>query len=224
MGRSTGPAALIRAAGPADTEAVVDTLAKAFQDDPVTAWVFPGAQRRRAQLPGFFGKVVDEILERGEICLADTGAGALLFAPPGAAYPAPDRRHDREQQHNHEQRTPAPTLSREPTDRSTLISDVLAVHRPHHRAHYYIVFNAVRPDRQGAGLGSAMVRHIVARADADHVGAYVECSNEGSLRLMLRHGFQPLPSIPLPDGPLLHPAWWEPGANDKTGGKVPWTV
>ncbi|WP_157876021.1 GNAT family N-acetyltransferase, partial [Streptacidiphilus griseoplanus] len=76
--------------------------------------------------------------------------------------------------------------------------------------HYYVQFQAVLPGRQGQGLCSALLRRILARADAEGVGAYIECSTPRSLALLLRHGFRELPPIQLPGGPALHPAWRDP--------------
>ncbi|MGV9572643.1 hypothetical protein ACWDRX_25415, partial [Streptomyces nigra] len=41
----------IRTAGEADRELVVGLLDAAFQDDPVSSWVFPGKEHRRTTHP-----------------------------------------------------------------------------------------------------------------------------------------------------------------------------
>jgi GNAT superfamily N-acetyltransferase len=185
-----------------DTPVVVDVLAEALQNDPVTAWVFPGAQRRRATLPSFFHTVVEDTLEHGEIYLTGSGAGVTLFMPPDAPAITPAQ-HDA-----HQRRLRACTG--EFAERTVLISRLLEERHPRQYAHYYVVFNAVRPARQGQGIGGEILRRILDRADADGVGTYIECSTPRSLRLMLRHGFHDLAPLPLPEGPSLYPAWRDP--------------
>ncbi|MFJ6213537.1 GNAT family N-acetyltransferase [Streptomyces sp. NPDC092296] len=208
--RTPGPA--VRPARPADADAAVAILAQAFQDDAVTAWVFPGADRRRALLPGFFRVVVDDLLTHGEIHLAGD-VGVTLVAPPDAPDPTPARRR------RHEERLRAATA--ECADRAVAIGQLLDEHHPRDRAHYHVVFNAVRPDWQGRGVSSAILRHVADRADAAGAGCYVECSSPGSLALMVRHGFTPLPAVPLPGGPALHPAWRDPAPGGRPAGRFP---
>jgi GNAT superfamily N-acetyltransferase len=203
QGRPRSPAREpVHTAGPADASVVVAVLAEAFQNDPVTAWVFPGAQRRRAVLPSFFHLVVEDVLEHGEIYLTSSGAGVTLAMPPDTPAVTPA-------QHGaYQWRLRACTG--EFTERAVLISRLLEEHHPRHCAHYYLVFNAVRPARQGQGIGGMILRNVPDRADTDGVGTYVECSTPRSLCLMLRHGFHDLAPLPLPDGPSLYPAWRDP--------------
>ncbi|MGA5699706.1 GNAT family N-acetyltransferase [Peterkaempfera bronchialis] len=197
--RTTGPA--VRRACPADADTAVAILAQAFQDDAVTAWVFPDARRRRALLPDFFRVVVEDLLAHGEIHLADD-SGVVLVVPPDAPDPTPGELR------RHESRLRAATA--ECGDRAVAIARLLDEHHPRDRAHSYVVFNAVRPARQGRGVSSAILRQVTALADAVDAGCYVECSSPESLELMVRHGFAPLPVVPLPGGPVLRPAWREP--------------
>jgi GNAT superfamily N-acetyltransferase len=62
--------------------------------------------------------------------------------------------------------------------------------------------------RQGAGLGSALLRHRLARADADGLPAYLEASSPRSRALYLRHGFEDLGEpVRVADSPPLYPMW-----------------
>ena len=38
----------VRAADPSEVDTVLGILVEAFQDDPMSRWVFPDAERRRA--------------------------------------------------------------------------------------------------------------------------------------------------------------------------------
>jgi RimJ/RimL family protein N-acetyltransferase len=69
----------------------------------------------------------------------------------------------------------------------------------------------VAPERQGEGLGTALVRSVLDRCDREGLPAYLEASNAGSRRLYERLGFA-LTGRPLdlPDGPRMWPMWREP--------------
>ena len=65
--------------------------------------------------------------------------------------------------------------------------------------------------RQGAGLGSAMLRHRLERADADGLAVYLEASSPRSRALYRRHGFADLGEpVRVADSPLLWPMWRGP--------------
>jgi GNAT superfamily N-acetyltransferase len=192
----------IRTAGPADASMVVAVLTEAFQNDPVIAWTFPGAQRRRTVLPSFFHAVVEDILDHGEIYLTSSGSGVMLFISPDTPAITPAQRDA------HQRRLRA--CIGEFAERAVLISRLLEERHPQQRAHYYLIFGAVRPARQGRGIGGEILRSILDRADVEGVGTYGECSAPPSLRLMLRHGFHDLAPLPLPDGPSFYPVWRDP--------------
>lgn len=61
-----------------------------------------------------------------------------------------------------------------------------------HGPFYYIAVMGTAPEQQGRGLGSRLLRHITARADAEGRPAYIEATAERSRRLYLRHGFEEL--------------------------------
>ncbi|HEX5493068.1 MAG TPA: GNAT family N-acetyltransferase [Mycobacteriales bacterium] len=79
--------------------------------------------------------------------------------------------------------------------------------------HHYLAFLAVRPERQGAGLGSALLRHHHARLDRTGVAAYLEASSPRSRELYLRHGYRPRGEpFTVPDGTPFWPMWRTPSA------------
>lgn len=49
------------------------------------------------------------------------------------------------------------------------------------RPHWYLEAIGVEPDHQGAGLGSALVRAGIARADRDKTPVYLETETEGNV-------------------------------------------
>ena len=69
----------------------------------------------------------------------------------------------------------------------------------------------VEPDRQRAGIGSALLAPIVERCDRDFVPAYLESSREDNLAFYHRLGFEVTGRIDLPGGgPPIWPMWRAP--------------
>ena len=61
--------------------------------------------------------------------------------------------------------------------------------RPTGYAHHDLAILAVRPDRQGHGTGSALLRAHHAALDRDSIPAYLEASDLRTRRLYLAHGY-----------------------------------
>jgi len=57
-------------------------------------------------------------------------------------------------------------------------------------AHYYLEYIGVNPAYQGQGLGSCLLNHMVAKADAEGVGCYLENASPRNLPLYQRFGFK----------------------------------
>ncbi|MEU7745073.1 GNAT family N-acetyltransferase [Nonomuraea sp. NPDC049158] len=91
------------------------------------------------------------------------------------------------------------------------LGEALAERHPAHETYLYLPCMGVVGERRGAGLGSAMLRHRLARADADGLGTYLEASSPRSRALDLRYGFENLGEpLRVADSPLLWPMWRPP--------------
>src|SRR5262245_42216624 len=67
----------------ADYDAVVRTIAAAFFDDPLWAWMFPDAAKRTGQQATMFGFYVESSLPGGSVLMADEAASAaIVYTPP----------------------------------------------------------------------------------------------------------------------------------------------
>src|SRR3954449_13323485 len=75
----------IRTAGEGDREALTRLMDEAFQDDPVSGWVFPGEEHRRAAHPRLMGAFVDIVLAEGRIDVTEdfTACALWLSTPAG---------------------------------------------------------------------------------------------------------------------------------------------
>jgi len=77
--------------------------------------------------------------------------------------------------------------------------------------HFYLAILDVRPDRQGTGLGSALLSHTLSRLDLAGMPSYLESSNPVNVPLYERHGFRAVGEIRLSGGgPVELCMWREP--------------
>ncbi|MGW3662615.1 GNAT family N-acetyltransferase [Streptomyces sp. NPDC005141] len=198
----------IRVAGEADRELVVRLLDEAFQDDPVSNWVFPDRAHRRATHPKLMAAFTDVVLAEGRVDLAEDGSACALWLS------LPDGGHeDAVEGDGADEDGPAHLRAAVDPDneRVELIGRLTADVHPVGRAHAYLWMIGVAPERQGEGLGSALIESVLERCDREGLAAYLEASNDRSRALYERLGFvltgRPLD---LPEGPRMWPMWRDP--------------
>lgn len=182
-----------------DAARLATALAAAFYADPVFRWFSPDDGRRGAMLPSFFDVFVESFMGYGEV-YADAGvAGAALWAAPGTdplgAEPAYGER--------------LAEIVGIDAPRLFEIVELLEAHAPQ-EPHYHLQFLGVMPDRQGTGIGGALMAPILERCDGDGVPAYLEATSNRNRALYERHGFRAHGDIPLPGGPALWRMWRDP--------------
>jgi GNAT superfamily N-acetyltransferase len=76
--------------------------------------------------------------------------------------------------------------------------------------HVYVAYVGVAPAGQGRGIGSALLRRVLDRCDADGLPAYLEASSPRNRALYERHGFVTLGELRLRDSPPLWPMRYAP--------------
>ena len=191
---------VIRAAGEADREGIAALLDKAFQDDPVSVWVFPEDADRRAKHPLLMGAFLDIVLAEGRVDVTDDGAACALWL----SVPA----------HGPEEPDDGSAALREAIDpaneRIEEIGRITAETHPEGPAHEYLWLIAVAPERQSEGLGTVLIESVLERCDREGLPAYLEASNERSRDLYERLGFAVISTVRLPDGPEMWPMWRDP--------------
>ncbi|MCD9873879.1 GNAT family N-acetyltransferase [Streptomyces guryensis] len=195
----------IRTADEGDRELVVRLLDEAFQDDPVSSWVFPGDEYRRRTHHRLMAAFTGIVLAEGRIDVTEDGSAcALWLSVPGAEHGAEEDTAD-----------DGPAQLRAAVDpgneRIELIGRLTAEIHPAGRAHEYLWMIGVTPEHQGEGIGSALVQHALDRCDREGLPACLEASSARSRALYERLGFE-LTGRPLdlPDGPQMWPMWREP--------------
>lgn len=191
----------IHPADPAELSAVAATVAAAFIDDPVTVWLLPDQRRRVELAQPLFELYIGAYLRFGETYLTADGAGAAVWAPPSAE-PFDD---DQEEQFG----AALAELAGPDIERFGQLAEVFAQYHPDEPL-YYCQFLATVPTLQGHGIGSALLRDMLARADREQRPAYHEATTPRNRALYERHGYITVGELELPDGPTLWRMWRDP--------------
>ncbi|MGN9847106.1 GNAT family N-acetyltransferase [Nonomuraea sp. H19] len=196
------PYASVWRADDADQQAVLDILTEAFMKDPLACWLFPEVGERERLQPHFHRPLLTH--PAAEAYLAGRREGASVWLTVAAG------------QTPHEEQPDPPeggsdSVFGENGARLLALGQALAPRHPDREPHLYLPCMGVIGGRQGAGLGSAMLRHRLERADADGLAAYLEASSPRSRALYLRHGFEDLGEpVRVADSPPLWPMWRPP--------------
>jgi ribosomal protein S18 acetylase RimI-like enzyme len=151
---------------------------------------------RREILPRWFEIVTEANLPHGEIYTTDDVVAAAVWVPPGV--------EDDEQ-------VGAALGEISGTYAQTLFDVFKRMDDRHpHEPHHYLFLLGTRPQWQSRGIGSALMRPVLEVCDRDAMPAYLEATSEGNKGLYLRHGFEVVGEIRLPDGPSMWPMWRAP--------------
>jgi ribosomal protein S18 acetylase RimI-like enzyme len=195
----------VQRAQPQHEQPLGATLADAFRDDPVLQWLIPGdGVQRDERLLAFFTSMARSYLRRAKrVYVAGTGEGAALWSPPGP-WNLPPGEIARE--------TPSAIKAFGANiTRALRVQMQMESLHPKEPTHWYLAYLGTRCDSQGRGIGTAMLREVLADADRTGTPAYLESSNERNLTLYERHGFRVVHDYPaLGKGPTIYRMWREP--------------
>ncbi len=198
-----------------DIETVARISAAGFYSDPVMSWVLRDDGARLHQLDLVFHQVVTHFFpDRGIIGVLDD-ASVCLWRDPSFDHRAVPAEVEVEAESEDDEGDGGdaadPPFSAEELERFDLLTTAMAEHHPHD-PHWYLFVVSTLPERQGQGLGAAVLAPVLAQCDAEGVPAYLESTNPRNMTLYRRLGFEQTGEIPLPDGPSLYPMWREPHA------------
>lgn len=102
-----------------------------------------------------------------------------------------------------------------------LLAAVSALEKHHPKEGcYYLAFFGVHPAARKGGVAVELSRSILARADAQNVGCYLDTAGRATMRMCRLLGFEVLHELrPIPDGPTCWGMWRSPrsGATDSFG-------
>ena len=182
----------VRPATPEDLDDLAHVLALAFDNDPVTRWHLPEDSQRIPTMERFFEFTLQSMLPPlGAVWTTEDRAGVAGWLP-----------------HQPAQEPDADESSTSALDEifgrdAWMVQAILRVQQEHQPAeqHHYLQFMGTRPDRQGSGIGTALMSAGLAWCDADSLPAYLDASSPLSRDFYIRFGFSVVDTFEVPDGP-----------------------
>lgn len=176
-----------------DVSRLASVLADAFSNDPVYTWLLPGGLRLKPRLRAMFAAEMHQyVLPNGGTVWTTSGCdGAVAELPPGA-WEMPKSLTGKE----------TLKLVRAFGTRLPLAIRVQRAMEERHlrEPHFYVRLVGVRTALQGRGVGSALMRPTLQRADSAGLPTYIEASSERSAALYERLGFLHVDVLELPEG------------------------
>ncbi len=195
----------MRPATVADVPALVDMLVRAFADDPVANFMFAGVGRRRRGLHSFFtSQLRRQYLPHRHVYTTDQLDGVAIWGPPD--------RHRQGLRELFQLLPTAPFLVSPRMIRALrLLFEIDSLHPK--EPHWYLATLGTEPAHQGQGIGSALLRSLLTRADEEGVPAYLESSKDRNVPLYARFGFEVIDEYRSKVGsPPIWRMWREPRA------------
>ena len=196
----------VHAAGYGELPEVITALSRGFFGDRIFRWIMPDDERRRESLPNLFSLFAGAFWPHGGVYTAAAGTGAALWLPPGRQLVAGEEAEEFERRTAEVSGTDAARMAE--------VIGLLDENHPHDDC-WYLNLIGVDPVRQGRGIGSALLRAVLHRADRDGMPAYVEATSPENRRLYERHGFRTTRELTVSDCPPLFAMWREPQATSR---------
>jgi GNAT superfamily N-acetyltransferase len=186
-------------------------IADAFADLAVSWWLIPDEVARHGIFPDYFRLYVEHALADGIVCTTPSQDAVALWLPAGEQPAPPPEDYD--------ERLAAVTGSW--IDRFRAFDQALAIRHPTGFAHHHLAILAVRPDRQGQGIGSALLRAHHAALDRDRIPAYLEASDLRTRRLYRAHGYADCGAPLTFPGAVMYPMARQPRPGQPSGQALP---
>jgi GNAT superfamily N-acetyltransferase len=184
-----------------DVPSMVESLARAFYEDPVFQWLFPDAGKRLGQSRRYFEGRARILLRQDETYTIDGGVASAMWARPGEW-------HDPPVEVLRQFVALVPALGRR-MPRS--LAGLREIEERHPESpHWYLSVLGTDPQRQGEGLGSALLKPVLDECDRLEIPAYLETGTERNVAFYTRHGFRVSERIELPGGPPMWLMWRDP--------------
>jgi GNAT superfamily N-acetyltransferase len=208
----TGPAVVL--ADDTCTGVLSSVIADAFFDLEVSKWLIPDETARRQIYPRYFEMYVEHALADGIVLATPDQAAVALWLPADEQpAPAPEGYGER-----------LAAVTGPWVDRFRAFDAELERRHPAGFAHHYLAILAVRPDRQGQGLGTALLRAHHAALDREGIAAYLEASNMRSRRLYRAEGYEDHGGLLFLPGAAMYPMLRPPRPGSQAGQAAPGTL
>jgi ribosomal protein S18 acetylase RimI-like enzyme len=188
-------------AGAERLEDYVDLFARTFADDEIVTWPFPAGdvdERVRAQ----FVPLGRGFAEAHWLWEVRPAAGFAGWVPPEGA--------ERLLEITEGSLEGLRPLTDDDGARFVMLWDWIEEHLPE-EPHWFLDHIAVSPEHQGEGIGKALIRFGLDRAERDGTCAFLETSREGNVGLYEHLGFRVVHAADAPGGgPFLWFMRWDP--------------
>jgi ribosomal protein S18 acetylase RimI-like enzyme len=178
-----------------DRDEAVEILIAAFRDDPAIRSLYPTDIEYVRFFSGFAIAFGGRAFDAGTVELDPRGHAAALWFPPGSA---PDS--------NAIMNYLAVSVPKKRLGPLVAGMEVQAGLRPS-EPHWYLPWIGVVPEAQCMGLGGALLREGLARADADRLPVYTEATTRRAAAFCARHGFETTATVDLPGYPEIICMW-----------------
>ena len=196
----------IRPATASDRAKLTEALASAFAEDPLFTWMAGAGPSKplEPKLRILFDTFLKLDLERPEhLVFADENdIGVAIWKAPNKWKMATG-----------DMLRALPAMLRAfGTKAPRMIGAISAIEKVHPKEeHYYLEALGTQQDMQSKGVGSAVIRHMLDRCDAEGMPAYLESSNLRNVPFYARHGFEATGEIVVGKGaPTVTAMWREP--------------
>lgn len=181
---------------PDDIPAAGAVLARSLFEDGLTRHMYPDEAERKARTPWHFSAMVRYGVLFGRVLTtAGEPHGVAIWLPPGETAMT-------------DKRLAAAGLDASPAvlgdEAFERFASAMAQIEPYREQdvspqHWYLALVGVDPDYAGTGIGSALLRPILAQADADRLPCYLETAEERNVAFYQKHEFETVRHGTIPD-------------------------
>ncbi len=185
----------VRRANRQEIAEMAATLARAFAHDPFYSFLAGDAPERNQRMrDGWNGILRFGSANLAETYTTDDHAGVALWIPPDHGGPSII-----------DSLRMMPAVGRlAGWRRLRLVTNAIAALEERHRhhapqPHFYLSARGVEPDRQGEGIGTALMEPILERSRRDGIPAYLETATARNVLLYERLGFDVVEELTLPN-------------------------
>lgn len=193
----------IRKATVADHGAMVSTLVRSFEEDPITNYILRQDRHRRTAFEKVFEVGVDIFAKYNELFTTEDLTGVAIWVPP-----------NKWRLSFFQELLLLPRMIRTCSlARLTRAKAVLGAMKKNHplKPHMYLYQLGVDPEHRKKGIGSSLLRVMLERCDRAGLPAYLENTNEANQDLYESQGFEVKGEIQVSSGaPKFWPMWRKP--------------
>jgi len=177
----------VRAATSGDLKTASGVLALAFENYPWTRWSIPEDDFSR-RLAGLQELYLRYALSAGAVLVEEQVHGVIALLPPDAPAPSEEFQGRVAELHG---------------DRLNVVARASLPPAPDD--HWTLETVGVRPERQGTGLGAALIRAGLDVVEAaSGAGVALETSSDANVRMYERFGFVVTATSRIDQGPVVH--------------------